>query len=178
MAVLRGAYPNFYRDMSNEDALQIVNLWMDMFQDESYELVAAAVKTLIATDVKGYPPHIGAVKEKIRFFTEEQAMTEAEAWSIVSKALSNGFYGAKEEFEKLPDRIKRLVGSPNQLREWAMMDSETVQSVVASNFQRSYKVRSKQDADYVSLPSDVKLMIGTVSNKLSLSDGGIENVKI
>lgn len=160
MAVLRGAYPMFYKGMSQEEAKQTVLLWAEMFADDPYELVILAIKTLIATDVKGFPPHIGAVKEKIRAISEPKGMTEAEAWAIVAKAVRRSGYNSAEEFEKLPDDLKGLVGSANQLKEWAMMDSDTLQSVVASNFQRSYRVRSKQEEDYKALPDSVKKIAG------------------
>lgn len=139
MSVLRGAYPAFYRNIDRKEAEATVGLWEDMFKHDEYPLVAAAVKALIESDNKGYPPHIGAVKAKLRLITGGDEMTEAEAWEVVSRALRNSTYGSREEFEKFPTIIKRLVGSPAQLREWGMMDSETVHSVVASNFQRSYK---------------------------------------
>lgn len=57
MAVLRGAYPAFYRDMVRKDAESVVALWTEMFAEEDVAIVAAAVKALIATDDKGFPPH-------------------------------------------------------------------------------------------------------------------------
>lgn len=155
MAVLRGAYPGFYRGMTAADAKGIVALWQEMFSAEPYQLVAAAVKALIASDPKGYPPHIGAVKEQVRHISQPEEMTEAEAWAIVSKALKRSTYNSQEEFAGLPPMLQRLVGSSNQLRDWALMDSSTVQSVVASNFQRSYKVRSAQKQALDKLPPEV-----------------------
>ena len=55
-----------------------------------------------------------------------------------------------------------------------MMNSETVQSVVASNFQRSYTARIKSDREYMALPSDIKQMISGVAQQLAL-DGGDED---
>lgn len=159
MAVLRGAYPQFYRGISRKEAEDTVNLWLDMFQQDDANLVGAAVKSLIDTDEKGYPPHIGAVKAKIRLLTAREEMTEAEAWGIVSKAIRNGTYGAAEEFEKFPPILKRIVGSPNMLREWARMDSDTVHSVVASNFQRSYRAVSAREREIAKLPPDVQEIV-------------------
>lgn len=65
MAVLRGAYPQFYRDISRREAEDTVNLWAEMFSTDSYPEVAAAVKSLIEGDKRGFPPHIGAVKAKL-----------------------------------------------------------------------------------------------------------------
>lgn len=159
MAVLRGAYPQFYRGISRKEAEDTVNLWLDIFRQDDANLVAAAVKSLIDTDEKGFPPHIGAVKAKIRLLTAREEMTEAEAWGIVSKAIRNGTYGSQEEFEKLPPVLKRIVGSPNMLREWARMDSDTVHSVVASNFQRSYRAVSAREREIAKLPPDVREIV-------------------
>lgn len=164
MSVLRGAYPAFYRNIGRKEAEATVGLWEDMFKHDEYALVAAAVKALIETDSKGYPPHIGAVKEKLRLISGGDEMTEAEAWGIVAKALRNSTYGSKEEFEKFPPTIKRIVGSPNQLREWGAMDSETVHSVVASNFQRSYKAIAQREREIAKLPPDVKELVGKIAD--------------
>ena len=130
MSILKAAYPSFYKDMRRDEAEGIVNLWASMFEDDPAKVVANAVKAHIATDKKGFPPHIGAIKEAIVNLTAPNEMTEQEAWSLVLKALSNGTYGSQKEFDKLPPVLQRLVGSPNQLKEWALMDSDTVNSVV------------------------------------------------
>ena len=82
MAVLRGAYPAFYRDMSRKEAESVVALWTEMFADVDAAIVAAAIKALIATDDKGFPPHIGAVMAKVRQITQPAGMTAQEAWNI------------------------------------------------------------------------------------------------
>ena len=164
MSVLRGAYPAFYRNIDRKEAEATVGLWCDTFSHDEYPLVAAAVKALIESDGKGYPPHIGAVKEKLRLISGGDEMTEAEAWGMVAQALRNSIYGAREEFEKFPPIVKRIVGSPSQLREWGMMDSETVHSVVASNFQRSYKAIAQREKELAKLPPDVKALVGKLAD--------------
>ena len=156
MAVLRGAYPAFYRDISKAEANDTVNLWADMFSADDPAVVGAAVKSLIAADEKGFPPTIGQVKAKMRLISEKKEMTGQEAWNLVLKAVSNGLYNAKREFEKLPEAVRQLVGSPNQLREWAQMDTGTLNSVVASNFQRAYKARAVYRQELAALPADVR----------------------
>lgn len=156
MAVLRGAYPAFYRDIKRAEAEDTVRLWEDMFSTDEAAVVGAAVKSLIAGDTRGYPPTIGQVKEKMRLISEKREMTEAEAWNLVRKAAGNGIHNAGKEFDKLPEIVQRLVGSPNQLREWAMMDVETLNSVVASNFQRAYRARASYEREMMALPADVR----------------------
>ena len=179
MSVLKAAYPNFYRDMQRTEAQGIVNLWTEMFRDESAEVVAMAVKAFIANDATGFPPHIGAIKNAIVKLHTHDEMTELEAWELVRKATRNANYGAKEEFDKLPPVVQRLVGSPNQLREWAMMDSDVLGSVVASNFQRSYRARMENEREYLTLPSDVRNTMARLSDSMkmpALSDG-VSNAK-
>ena len=158
LATLKAAYPQAYQKMTVEDAKVMVNLWQEML-DHPYQVVAAAVKTIIASDRSGWPPTIGQVNDKIAQLTAGRQMTEGEAWACVQAALRNSAYGADEEYSKLPPRVQRLVGSPNQLREWAMMDSPEVQTVVASNFQRSYRARAASDREYEALPESIKTMV-------------------
>lgn len=155
MAVLRGAYPQFYRDISRQEAEDTVSLWLDMFRQDDPAIVGAAVKSIIDGDEKSFPPTIGQVKAKMRLITGKGELTEAEAWNMVSAAIRNGLYGATEEFDKFPPILKRIVGSPNMLREWARMDSDAVHSVVASNFQRSYRAISAREREIAKLPPDV-----------------------
>lgn len=156
LSVLKAAYPNFYRDMTRKDADHVIELWFEMFKDEPAGLVALAVKRHIATDTKGFPPHIGAIKDAIVKIQQPDEMTEIEAWNMVRKAIRSYSWDAKEQFDKLPPVLQRLVGSPNQLQEWAKMDEDVVASVVASNFQRSYKARAANEREYLALPADVK----------------------
>lgn len=168
MAVLRGAYPQFYRDLTRKEAEDTVNLWHAMFADDDAVLVGAAVKAIIVSDTREFPPNIGIVKEKMREMTQPKELTEAEAWALVSKAVRNSIWDSKEEFDKLPPDIQKLVGSPSQLREWAMMDSGALHSVVASNFQRSYKVIQKRNREEQKLPGDIRRMIGGMAERMLL----------
>lgn len=170
MSVLRAAYPTYYRDMTRHEAESVVALWEEMFRDDTAEVVALAVKAHIANDKKGFPPHIGAIKEAIVKITTPEQMTEAEAWSLVIRAISNGTYGSQKEFDALPPVLQRLVGSPNQLKEWAAMDADVVSSVVASNFQRSYRARAASEREMLSLPGDVRQAMQSIAASLALPE--------
>lgn len=170
MTVLQTAYPQFYAKKSDEEMNDAINLYMDMFQDEPAELVAMAVKALIKTRTSTWPPSIGEINEKIMQITQPEEMTEQEAWALVSKAIRNSAYNSAEEFAKLPPVVQRLVGSPSQLREWGQMDSDTVNSVVASNFQRSYRARAKNERDYLALPSSVKSYMAALADGMKMPE--------
>lgn len=178
LSVLRGAYPAFYRDTGRQEAEAIVSLWAAMFADDDAAIVGAAVKALIAGDEKGFPPVIGQVKARIRQITEPAVMTELEAWSLVSKAVTNSTYNSEEEFAKLPLEIQEVIRDPGQLRQWAISPAEDLETVIASNFQRSYRVHQQRRKEYTALPSDVKKMMLQAGAMRALPEGsdGLEKI--
>lgn len=168
LAILKGSYPHAYKGMSKDDALALVELWSEMFAEDDFRIVSHAVKSFLKSDTKGFPPVIGQIAEKIRFLTEQPQMSEMEAWGHILKALRRSNYHAEEEFLKLPELLQGIVGSPNQLREWAGLDIENLQTVVQSNFMRSYKAKAKYQAEYIALPSDVKHLIAGLGESMRL----------
>ena len=164
MAMLKTAYPTFYKDLSKEDINAAVNLWATMFADDPAYIVTEAVKSLMCT--LKYPPTIADVKEKIALITQPPAMTEMEAWDMVRRAIS--YYHANEAFRNLPPILQKIVGSPNQLREWALMDVETVNSVIQSNFMRSYRAMAAREREYAMLPESTRQLIQSIAVKMDM----------
>lgn len=171
LTILKTAYPQFYRGVDVKEAERTVSLWHEMFKDDPVDVVAVAVKAMIASRTNTFPPNIGEIKEEIAKMRSPNEMTAIEAWGLVAAATRNSLYNAQAEFDRLPPTVQRLVGSPLQLREWATMDADTVSSVIASNFQRAYRARSASDLEYMKLPADIKKVISGVADRLSLSDG-------
>jgi hypothetical protein len=170
MSILKAAYPGYYRDMKRQDAEAVVNLWSEMLADYPANLVAAAVKAHIAGDQKGFPPHIGAIIAAIGEVSKPAELTEGEAWALIARALRNGGYGSEREFAALPETLQRLVGHPSQLREWAMMDAGTVQTVVQSNFLRSYRARMESEKRLAAMPQEIRAKLTNAANQLPSFD--------
>ena len=150
--ILIAAYPNF------KPTKQTAILWAQMFVDDPVEMVASGVKAYIATDTTGFAPAIGQIKQLIAKAKAEDAMTEGEAWALIRKAIGNGLYGADAEFKKLPPILQRIVGEADQLTRWAML-TDGLDTVVASNVQRSYRKALEQEQFRQALPSDVKAVL-------------------
>lgn len=66
MTLMGIAYPQYYRNMRKEEAEAVIDLWAEMFADDSLESVTIAIKGFIEGDEKGFPPQIGAVKAMLR----------------------------------------------------------------------------------------------------------------
>ncbi len=159
IAVLMASYPNFLNNKSSDDIQATISVWHEMLADYSYQEVSIAIKACITQGRNGFAPSIGQVIDKIiGFKNQDTEMTEQEAWNLVSKATKNSAYHATEEYEKLPEVVKQIL-TPSQLKEWSQMDADTVQSVVASNFMRSYKVKLSSNREYQALPNDVKKLV-------------------
>lgn len=162
LAVIRTAYPNFYR--SAEEIDSAIDLWTMMFVDETAKIVTEAVKALICTNK--YPPTIADVKEKIALITQPQQLTEMEAWGLVLQAIQDSNYHAQIQFNKLPAVIQKVIGSANQLREWGMLDKDSINAVVQSNFMRSYKTYSKNERELALLPQSTLEYMKSINIKL------------
>ena len=171
LAVLKAAYPHAFKGMTRKDGEAMAQLWRRQFENESYSEVDAAVNALISTRTAGYSPTIGEVKEQIQRIRKNNDLDELAAWALVSKACCNGIYGYREEFAKLPPDVQRAVGTPEQLKEWAQMDVETVQSVVASNFQRSYRTTVARRKDFDKLPASVQDVVKQISGNMKMLEG-------
>jgi len=89
-----------------------------------------------------------------------------EAWDMVRRAIS--YYHANEAFRNLPPILQKIVGSPNQLREWALMDVETVNSVIQSNFMRSYRAMAAREREYAMLPESTRQLIQSIAVKMDM----------
>ena len=72
LSIMKAAYPATYRNMTNEEAINIIELWNVVFLKDEFEKVNEAVIKLI-TELK-FPPTIAEIKEEIKpklFYPEE-----------------------------------------------------------------------------------------------------------
>lgn len=163
IAILQANYPDTTKYMSDEAYLVKVNLWAEEFKDEPFDIVAAAVKAYIANSTARFAPNVGQIKEQIRLLLHPNELTEGEAWAMVQAAMRNSIYGAAEEFEKFPPMVKKVVGSPANLREWGMAEGDAAVSVIASNFQRSYRAVQAREAAMEKTPAPIREMFAALT---------------
>lgn len=153
-AVMTVTYPNYRID----DIEYTAKIWADFLGGYSYEQVNMALRTYIATDTSGFAPSVGRLLDKLYTIQNPQELTELEAWSLVSKAIRNGLYGADEEFAKLPPLVQQAVGQPRCLTEWAMLGAED-KAVTQSNFMRSYRTVVCRAKELSKMPPEVRALI-------------------
>lgn len=164
LMVIQSAYPNF----KPPDKTVAVDTWYTMLKDMDYNVVQMGLRAYITSDTSGFAPSIGQLINTIYLTQNPQELNEMEAWSLVSKALRNGYYGAVEEFDNLPPLVQKAVGSPDNLRNWALTDSKSIENVVQSNFMRTYRTVVNRENEIKKMPADVRTLIENV-NKTSYS---------
>ena len=168
LGTLKTAYPKFYTDMSKQEMMNTIDLWTEMFAHEDAKLVTVAVKNLINTFK--WVPTIADIKEEMYKLTETKNESPIELWNCIKKAIRNSAYNSYDEFQKLPEAAKTFVGSPNQLREWAL-STDYNDGVVKGQFLKQIEVIQKREKDN-------KLMLPQVKNIIEQLTSNMDATKL
>lgn len=160
---IQSTFPNW---KPQSDLRFVVEAWHEYLSDYNYDQVRAALKAFVLSDVGGFGPNPGQLIGMIDRLGNSEELNEMEAWSLVSKALRNGYYGAEQEFEKLPPIVQKTVGSPSQLRNWSQTDSDSVENVIQSNFMRTYRQELAKNREIRKIPQDTRLALEQSKNML------------
>lgn len=158
IAILKEVYVTEFSKKSTDDLKRMIDVWTLLLEDEDANKIATVTKTYLKTNVSPFCPTPAMLIQKAYdLFDDEQGMTELEAWSYIDKALGRSGYFSKDEWSKLPLEVQVCV-TPGQLKDWAL-DEHLNKSVVSSNFQRSFRERSKAIKEYNRLPKETKELI-------------------
>lgn len=172
MAILQVNYPDSFKGQSDKMLMARINLWAEMFKDDAYGAVSAAVKAHIAADTGRFMPPVGVIKAKLCELTRPDELSEMEAWALVREAIRGasveawsrtlnddgtvGKTSAERHFDALPPLIQQVVATPAQLAEWEMLRDGEINTVIQSNFMRSYRVRAKDAKEWAVLPEGIQ----------------------
>ncbi len=157
--VLMANYPDTRKQMSDEMLEATVRLWAMAFEKESYQEMLAGALAYISTDTNAFMPNVGQMREKLEQLKNPEADdTGMEAWEHIKKACGNALYNAEAEFEKLSELEKRIVRSPSTLRDYALMDSETFNSVTMSHVLKAARIENQRIKDIARLPESVRAL--------------------
>jgi hypothetical protein len=169
MAMINANYPEWSNKQSQFDKEILTDLWFEGLQEFDGSLVANVVKGMIFGDTTPYPPKIALVREKVINTLLPDMLTEQEAWNMVRRACDNT-YRAKSSWENFPKEIQELC-SPSDIRIWGLdTDLKDLDTVVASNFMRSYKAKAIKLREERLQPSSVKIQISEITKSLKLEN--------
>ena len=170
LAIIQATFPTW--KVSDTDREVTLKAWHTVLADYPYEQIVYALKAYIKTDTKGFAPSPGQlINMLVSHASSDTAPNEGIAWSMVYKAICNGGYHAKEEFEALPEEIQKAVGNFEQIRNWAM-DSDFNEGVTASNFKKAYRQVLERKKEEMMLGPKLVNMLEGIGNQLAITKGG------
>lgn len=167
------AYPNYKPDNMS----MLIELWKEMLSEYTYQQVAMALKAYIASDTSGFAPSIGQIVGKMQMINQPEELNEMEAWNLVSKAIRNGYYGAEEEFSKLPPLVQKAVGSHEQLRQWAQTEIDSVENVIQSNFMRTYRTVVERSLNVSRMPVETRKRIEAINYRPTIENRNLGQIE-
>ena len=150
---LKMTYLNFYKDISKEEYAMLVELWHEDFIDIPYKAVRLAFSQYKNSPNGKFPPVAGQIKDIIARMNPTQNVTPNEAYALVYKAICNsGYYeNAKEEYNKLPSNIQRVI-SVERLMQLAKSEDEASLVTFEASFKREYVKALEEKKSFDALP--------------------------
>jgi hypothetical protein len=140
--ILNALYDDGHYMFEAQDVAKM-QAWYSCLSDLDYKVVCVAVKNLAMKSP--YKPKISDIRQEYMNIVSTPALGEQEAWEIVRDAIRNGIYGAEDEFNKFPPEVQAAVVTPWALSEWAMLASTEIDTVIQSQFKRSYRSTIERD---------------------------------
>lgn len=141
------AFPNSSKGMSPERMKRRIDLWASALVNDEFDAIRVGLTNFVQTDTSGFAPSIGQLRNATFILIEDDYDDTEEAMALIRKAVNNGIYHSQWEFDNLPSDIQKTVGCHENLRNWAMMDTDTFESVQLSHLRRAYRTiqdRNKQ----------------------------------
>ena len=155
LKVLSTAYPRYFADMTKADKIDQINLYMDMFGEYPTQIVIAALHSYIRHNE--YPPSIAGLQKQIDLLIHKD--DKMELCNTLAAACSRGTRMTAEEFETLPESIREWAGDVGQIKELALMDSVTFNSVIRGQFLKTIpQIIERQEAKK-KLPAETKRLL-------------------
>lgn len=173
---LKTMFPNSYNNMNAEEKEVLVSMWQDTLQDYTYNQVYQAMKMYITSNTSGFAPTPANIIENIRTMQPSKYLSENQAWDVYYKGICNSSYNSVEEYNKLPEEIKKIT-SPQQMRSLAQEGNEGMMASVKASFNRDYQKVIEETKKIETLPfkeqTEIKAVLTTnTNNNLQLENKG------
>ena len=167
---LDAAYPNAYKRFDMEKFENLIAVWYNTFSEYPVQMVMVGIQGYISTDTSGFPPSPGQVIKIIQDLTAEKETNSMEAWAIVKKAVNSPRDRAKEVFDSLPPLIQKVIGGHQQLLAWGNVGEDEFETVIQSNFMRTYETEKKRQKQLQMIPERIRRMIPKGGNNERIDD--------
>lgn len=171
ITLLAGNYETIANKSQQQKELML-NTWYECLGDLDYNIVLQAVKKTIIESP--YPPTIHEVrKNAIELINPTTKKTGIEAWNEAIGMISNGLYMTEEQFNNYSPEVKRFFGSVNQVKQLAMVDMETINTVTKGQFLKQYEVIVNREKEQKLLPQQMQNFIEQITDRVSMKQIGV-----
>jgi len=150
-------YPHYFEGYDERGKRAIQKVWNAVLADYDYQTVCAGLKAYMANDTKGVPPVPGQIIDYIRKMSDSE-ISEGTAWDMTYRAMCNGIYHAKEEFNKLPPVLQTIIGTADVLRQWAQ--NENVNST-----EQRFRIMYRRYQEDQRIPENIRKIIAGITLK-------------
>ena len=169
---LSAAYPGAYKRFTEQKFETLIAVWYNTFSEYPFATVMVGIQGYISTDTSGFPPAPGQVIKVIQDLTAEKDTNSMEAWAIVKKAVNSPRDRMEETFRTLPPLIQKVVGGHHQLMAWGNVNEEEFETVIQSNFMRTYETEKRRQKQIDMLPERIRRMMPDRRNIERIDDNG------
>ena len=92
--------------------------------------------------------------------------TDEELWQLLREAVSDGYYGYKEQYAKLPEEVQRYLGDPSTLRELSQMDTNTFNTVTHGQFLKQIGIIRDRVRFDLETPPELKDLLASTTKRI------------
>lgn len=163
--LVQATYPDHFKGYDKRKTKDMLDAWTMVFEDKDPGQAFKGLRIFLTTESKGFPPSPGQIIDCMNSL-EDSLPNEMQAWDIVDKAVKRSGYYSEEEFNKLPQIIRRVVRNPARLKEWALMDSATYMTVEQSNFMRSYRAEKQREEQNRRIPQAIRPELEIIADRV------------
>ena len=154
LRALQVTFPNTYGKYSKEDFGALAQVWGIQFGNCTDIQVWTAMQTALA--FAEYPPTIADIKSRM---VSNDYESEEDIWHTILAAGRNAIYHAEDEYNKLPEKIRKVI-RPGTLKEIALSDDESLQFIKKDILAEYRSYSSKEQSKRLLELGDERLMIG------------------
>lgn len=149
VTIIQESYPNYYKGYTDKQTQTMIDIWSEVLNDVPFNQAKKALFNFLKTSNTDFPPTAGKIRRQaVDDMTRGKVDDAMQAWNTTRKAIQNSAW-SDDAFESLPPLCREVVGSADTLRQWGQMQSETVGSVIMSQFIKAYNGRVEKHMNQI-----------------------------
>jgi hypothetical protein len=153
MKILSVTYPNTYKDFTDAQKVETMQVYFDFFGEYPTPVVVQSLRNYIKKNQ--YPPTIAGLQEQIELLLNK-GDTNIELWNAILKAASSCLWNLQEQYNKLPKPCQIWLRDAEGLKNLAMIDTETLNTVTRGQFLKTIGEISEREEAQDALPEPVR----------------------